>query len=216
MTRRDADEAGTLFSDLALRTVARLRLNGNPHAGGRVVLVTSARTGEGKTFVACGLATHCAAHGKNRVLLVDANFDHPMLGKLYGCPDASGFAEVLLAGGRRDVPLYPGAVPGLEILHAGKSARRGLLFNPEAVSSFLSTASRTFPLTVVDGPILRGGGVNLAAGVDGVVMVVDSSRTRREVVAGTLTDLGAPRERLLGVVLNKRVRHIPRLLYRFL
>ena len=58
--------------------------------------------------------------------------------------------------------------------------------------------------------------IRLAGMLDGVLLVVETERIRREVarhVAGQLSQSGAT---LLGVVLNKRQQHVPHWLYRTL
>jgi len=51
---------------------------------------------------------------------------------------------------------------------------------------------------------------------DGVVLVVESERTRSEVVDHALDRLKSAGAEILGVVLNKREFHIPKGIYRFL
>jgi Mrp family chromosome partitioning ATPase len=52
--------------------------------------------------------------------------------------------------------------------------------------------------------------------VDGVVFVVESNKTRAEVVDQALKRLKARGANIKGLVLNKRVFHVPNFVYRFL
>ncbi|MFB3123892.1 MAG: cobalamin biosynthesis protein CobQ, partial [Candidatus Binatia bacterium] len=56
----------------------------------------------------------------------------------------------------------------------------------------------------------------LCAKVDGVVLVVESGRTRRQVAFNAKKQLEEAGGKLLGVVLNKRRYYIPEFIYRWL
>ena len=59
-------------------------------------------------------------------------------------------------------------------------------------------------------------GCILASVVDAVVFVVESDRTRSEVVDHAIENLRSRGAKILGIVLNKRVFYIPNYIYRFL
>ena len=93
------DEIAHTFSQLSLHLFAMLRERGRKEAGTRplTVSVTSAQPREGKTLIAQGLALHAAALGEFRILLVDANFDTPMLARRFsgeGKTDFQTFFEM--------------------------------------------------------------------------------------------------------------------------
>lgn len=71
--------------------------------GVRVIAVTSARPGEGKTTCAANLALALAEDTMTRVLLVDANLPRPALGRLFGFTPAESLVEQIA----RFLDLYP-------------------------------------------------------------------------------------------------------------
>lgn len=75
-----------------------------------------------------------------------------------------------------------------------------------------------FDLVVLDLPAAEVSGACLQIGpqCDGMLVVLESARTRKPVVAQLLQDLQAVHVRLLGAVLNKRSFHLPAKLYRWL
>src|SRR5215471_14436766 len=77
-------------SRAATYRVLRHRLSqlGDP----RVILVTSAQAGEGKTVCAANLAIALGECGRARVLLVEGNLRMPSLGELFGFVPAECFA----------------------------------------------------------------------------------------------------------------------------
>lgn len=61
----------------------------------KTILVTSAATGEGKSFIAANLALTLSLQGK-QVLLLEANFRRPSLSYFFGLPPLPGLAEILI------------------------------------------------------------------------------------------------------------------------
>jgi len=75
-----------------------------------------------------------------------------------------------------------------------------------------------FDLIVLDLPAAADSGACMQIGplCDGVLVVLESARTRKPVVSQMLQDLQAVHVRVLGAVLNKRSFHLPARLYRWL
>jgi protein-tyrosine kinase len=92
----------------------------NPLAS-RIILVTSARPGEGKTFTSINLALALAYEKDARVLLMDADAYRQSLMKYLGISAARGWLETVSekASGLDDVVLETN-VPGLSVLPTGK------------------------------------------------------------------------------------------------
>src|SRR5205085_10752200 len=61
----------------------------------RVVMVTSATAGEGKTTLASHLATSLARSGR-KTLLLDGDLRRPTIHELFELPMQPGFSEILL------------------------------------------------------------------------------------------------------------------------
>jgi len=72
----------------------------------RVVAVTSARPGEGKTTCALNLALAMAEDSMTRVLLIDANLRRPALPDIVEAPRTSSLADARIRSGARG-PVYP-------------------------------------------------------------------------------------------------------------
>ena len=59
---------------------------------GRLIMVTSARPGEGKTFTSINLALAFASEKDVKALLVDVDTQHPGLPKIFGIPGDQGIS----------------------------------------------------------------------------------------------------------------------------
>lgn len=89
-------------------------------AGSNLVMVTSALSGDGKTFTAFNLALSIARERDCSVMLVDADMPKRHLTKLLGLGETKGLSDVLLDG-KLDwhSAVFPTDIDGLTILPSG-------------------------------------------------------------------------------------------------
>ena len=176
---------------------------------GRVVLVSSAHAGEGKSFVAWRLAHALAEQQAGDVVWVDAAFDTPPAETDISRRGAAGFSEIMTLGSLQGLAPAGGGPDRLWRLGRGVLAQRSLLLQPDAVRKGLMALRAGFALAVLDAPSLGGCGALLAE-VDAVVMVADSRQTSRQAALQALAAAHIGPDRIAGVVLNRRPRAIPR------
>lgn len=214
MTAVDPSELTLQMDELAHRLLLTFPKNGERPP---TLLFTSARTGEGKTTLASAAAQAMARLAGQPVLLADANPYRPQLHARFGL-DATqpGLFDLLRGDTVENRLLASQARPGqATVLTAGAAPDAALLFRDTGIQRVCDLA-HAYRCVVFDGGTVKLGGSGLGQHVDGVVMVIDSSSTRREVVQGSMAAMRLPAGRWVGAVLNKRVQHIPRLLYRSL
>ena len=180
-----------------------------PPLCGRVILVSSARPGEGKSFVAQGLAHALAEQQDGDVVWVDAAFDTPPVETDISRRGAAGLSEIMTLGSLQGLAPAGAGPDRLWRLGRGVLAQRSLLYRPDAVRKGLMALRAGFALTVLDAPSLDACGALLAE-VDACVMVVDSRHTSRQAAQQALADAHLGPDRLAGLVLNHRPRPIPR------
>ncbi len=180
-----------------------------PASPGRVILVSSARAGEGKSFVARGLAHALAEQQDGDVVWVDAAFDTPPAETDLWRRGAAGLSEIMMLGSLQGLAPAGAGPDRLWRLGRGVLAQRSLLYRPDAVRKGLKALRAGFALTVLDAPSLGACGALLAE-VDACVMVVDARRTSRHAAQQALADVRLGPDRLAGLVLNHRPRPIPR------
>ncbi len=160
-----------------------------------LVMVTSTRPAEGKTYTAINLALSLALEEEIDVLLADADAPRPKVRAHLGIADGPGLTDCILGGSRtpRETAL---AAEGarLEVLREGAPvARAGELFaSPEAQQFFvgLSTASPE-RLIILDAPpvLATAEAAILARHVDEIVFVVEADATPEPAVAAALDEL---------------------------
>jgi capsular exopolysaccharide synthesis family protein len=185
----------------ALRTVL-LREAGSD--GGRVVLVTSAVAGEGKTTLASHLAGSLARAGR-KTLLIDGDLRAPAVHQLFEVPMQPGFSEVLLAEVEAADAVQPTTIDGLSVMAAGQWDRTVLhALARDGIEGVLEKLRQEFDFLVVDShPVLAAtDSLLLAQRVDAVILsVLRTVSQMPQVYAASqrLTGLGV---RVLGAVVN--------------
>jgi capsular exopolysaccharide synthesis family protein len=172
--------------------------------GLRLVMVTSAVSGEGKTTLASHLAGSLARAGR-RTLLVDCDLRRPSAHQLFEIASHPGLSEVLLG----EVPVAEAvcatAVPGLWLLPAGQWDRAVLrALAGEEVQKVFAALRQHYDFIIIDShPVLQAAdSLLIGLHVDGVIMALmrDLSRMPRVSLAcQRLSDLGI---RVLGAVVN--------------
>src|SRR5262249_8955280 len=90
-----------------------------PTKNANVIMVTSARPGEGKSFVACNLAMRIASERDIKVVLIDGDCQNPAMPRIFGLDFEKGFfdlladpgldlADVMLQTNFRNLAIIPG------------------------------------------------------------------------------------------------------------
>ena len=181
----------------------------DPLQSGRVILVSSTGAGEGKSFVAQGLAHALAEQQQGDVVWVDAAFDRPPADADIFRRGASGLSEIMTLGSLQGLAPAGAGPDRLWRLGRGVLAQPALLQRPDAVRKGLLALRAGFALTVLDAPALSGCGALLEE-VEACVLVVDARRTSRTAARRALAESRLGDERLAGLVLNNRPRTLPR------
>jgi capsular exopolysaccharide synthesis family protein len=174
--------------------------------GGRVLVVTSAAGGEGKSVSALNLSLALSASGKGRVLLIDSDLRRPQVHQYLGlnveAQKTRGFSDLLSASGS-DAGPYISRIGDLDVILGGATPVNpvGLLASSRT-RELLAQLRKDYRLIVLDSPpIVPIADSHVLAGLaDGVVMVVRARQTQRELFRRAIESLGSAL--VLGVVLN--------------
>lgn len=169
----------------------------------RSLLVTSSRSGEGKSTTAVALAADFARFGK-RVLLVDADLRLPSLHKAMGGENQAGLVHVLT--GKLPLDEAVRLVGDVTLLTSGPIPPNPTeLLSPMAMTAFLKKAGVQFDIIVLDGPPVMGlaDAPQLARAAEATVLVVEASRAGRSHAKTAIRRLRAAGGGLIGVVLTK-------------
>jgi len=121
----------------------------------RLVLVTSAVGGEGKTSLSSMLATSMARSGR-RTLLIDGDFRRPMVHHLFDQPPGPGFCDLIRDESGIDDVIRPTGVTNLWILPVGNHDEHTmLLLSQPRTRALFDRLREQFEFVVVDSaPVL--------------------------------------------------------------
>ena len=169
-----------------------------------LVMVTSARQGEGKSFTALNLAGSIARSRTGRALLVDADIGLNALTLQLGLKDQPGLHDLIADATLRPDPfVLETEVPGLHFLPMGHPAR--VRNGTQPVGAALERLARRYvdSVIVLDTPpaLSTSDPHAIAPHVAQVVLVVEAERTQRGEVEAALDLVRACSS--VSAVLNK-------------
>jgi receptor protein-tyrosine kinase len=174
---------------------------------GNTVMVTSARPGEGKSFVALNLAMSLASERDLFVLLLDSDHYNDSIPNMLGVQVERGLVDVLLDDSLDvgDVILKTN-IPNLSILPSGRRHAHGTeLLSSQRMSRVIREVGSRYPnrIIVIDAPpVLASTGTSiLASHVGQIIMVVEQNRTGWRLVERSLSRLSDCSD--ISFVLNK-------------
>ncbi len=170
----------------------------------RVVMITSAVSGEGKTSLASHLATSLARSGL-RTLLIDADLRSPSIHRLFNLPADAGLSEVLRGEVECADAIAATAIDELKVLTAGKCDRQTIrLLSQGSLGPLFVRLKEQFDFVIVDtSPILLvADGLIIAQQADAALFSIFrdvSSKTKVAAASERLRSLGV---RILGAVVT--------------
>jgi capsular exopolysaccharide synthesis family protein len=199
----------------------RRRLAPSPnHPAIKAVMVAATTHGEGATTTSAILASMLARSGHSKILLVDANLRTPALDGVFNEAESpEGLTDVIVSDKPIETAIYQTNFSNLFLLPVGRPhSSPSYLFDGDPISSLLTTLKERFDFIIFDGAPLDGYSESffLASKVDGVILVVEAERTKKQVVKKIKKELEWGPINLLGVVLNKKKNYIPAVIERFL
>jgi polysaccharide biosynthesis transport protein len=201
---------GTVGHNLLTESVDSTRalllsdVHGRGAGKGRMILVSSAQSGEGKTFLSTHLGVSLAQAGL-RVLLVDADMRRPTAHRVLDVKRSPGLADIL--GGRVGFQAVVQTFDhGLHFVPAGtwdQAARIGLS-GQEWGRFATEIRSREYDIILIDSPPLLpvADGLIIAPKVDGVLIAVMHDVSRVVAVQTACQRLAAVGAKILGVVFS--------------
>ncbi len=162
----------------------------------RVIVITSASPGEGKSTTAINIALALAEAGHD-VVLVDGDLRRPSIDKRLDVVGGVGFSTVLNGTATLSEVLQQTTFPNLTALTSGATPPNpSELLGSQVAKNALNELRERFDFVIVDSaPLLAvTDGAILSANADGALIMCRYGRTKRDTLAraiGNLTDVGA-------------------------
>jgi capsular exopolysaccharide synthesis family protein len=168
----------------------------------RVIMVTSANGGEGKTSLACHLAASLARAWR-RTLLIDADLRNPAAHRQFDIQPEPGLSEVLRGEAELDDAIRPTSISRLWLLPAGEWDSHAIqALAQKEVAQIFDRLKRQYDFIVMDSsPVLPvADALSLAQHADGVIVSVLVDVSRAPAVHAATQRLAALGARVLGTV----------------
>ena len=171
----------------------------------KVILVTSAMEGAGKTMVACNLAASIAQGVDPYALLIDTDIRKACVHRMLGFEPSEGLSEYLQADEPLSKYLIRTPMMKLTVLPAGRSVGNPAeLLTSDKMRLFFKEARERYPdrFIIVDSPPvnLAAETSSLAQNVDAVVFVVRYGYSNQDLIEEAIAKVGE--DKVLGIVFN--------------
>jgi capsular exopolysaccharide synthesis family protein len=171
----------------------------------KVLSITSALPGEGKSYTVYNLGLAFAAAGI-KVLILDADLRRPRQHALFRVTREDGLADVLVGLKPFDEALIAHPVePNLTLMPAGRhSPLAAELLGSGEIEKVIEAARKRFDLVLVDNPpsLAVADAIIVGTHCDGTIGVLRAGRTSRKALQRFVQTLARNRIHLLGLVIE--------------
>ncbi|HTN11446.1 MAG TPA: hypothetical protein VL154_10800 [Acetobacteraceae bacterium] len=177
---------------------------------GNLLMVTSSRPGEGKSFTALNLSGSIAQHTQREVLLVDMDAKQHSLSDQLGLGDRPGLIDLAAdAAMRIEDTVLRTAIPNLSFMPVGRRRGEGSDVGEGTVArpmtSLIERMGRRFPnhLVILDAPpcLSTSDPSTIAPFVGQIVLVIEAEKTQKSEVMASLDLIKACQT--VSLMLNK-------------
>jgi protein-tyrosine kinase len=172
----------------------------------RLIMVTSARPGEGKTFISLNLALAFASERDVKALLVDVDTQHSSLQTILGISSELGIVDVLAGNHELSEALIQTNIPNLMVLPSGRGGPHvPELFSSNQMAILMAEMTRRFAdrYIIIDTPpcMASSDAAALAHLVGQIVFIVEAHHTQQMEIEASLSMLSACSR--ISLLLNK-------------
>jgi polysaccharide biosynthesis transport protein len=192
------------FSE-SIRTIRSAIILANMEQPPRVILVTSAAPGEGKSTMALALARASAQAGVS-TLLLDCDWRRPSLHTIMGMRNDVSLLDMFQGKTEVEGLIQTDSVAGVSFIAGRQEVHNpNDLLGGRDMKVFLNRALTRYELIVLDSPpvMAASDAVVLSRLVDATLFVVRWGTTRRQVVVNAIRILQKAEARFAGVVISR-------------
>ena len=170
----------------------------------QVILVTSSAAKEGKTLISSNLAV-AMAQGGGRTLILDCDMRRPRMNKIFSLPRDPGMSNILVGESSWEAMVRPTPVDKLWFIPSGPiPPNPAELVSSDLMEEIIGQMRGQYDRIIIDSPPVTAvtDSVALSRLVDGLVLVIKTGVTSRDIINSTVRSLKEINAKILGVVLN--------------
>jgi protein-tyrosine kinase len=183
----------------------------------KTIMFTSTAHGDGSSFTAVSFATTLVRDFGLNVLLIDANLRRPSLHEIFNIDNHQGLSNILAQEEDKTFFVKKVGHGRLYLIPCGKKKSEPTnLFESNRFEKTLKTMRERFDFVILDVPPVNSyaESIVIATKVDGVILVLESDKTRQQVALRAKQEMEKAGAKVLGVILNKRKHYIPEWIYK--
>lgn len=170
---------------------------------GKVLLITSAEPGDGKSTISKNLAISLCQDNKN-VLIIDGDLRKPSIHKLFRISNYSGLSEILIGEKTLSNSIHK-INPKLSVLTSGLTPPNSAeLLDSDEMNSIINSVKNYYDYIIIDTTPLElvADAQILASKVDGVILVAKIEKTRKDSLMNCKKLINKIGGNIIGIVLN--------------
>lgn len=170
----------------------------------QVLMVSSAGPGEGKSTTITNLAV-TFAQSEKKVVLIDADLRKPTAHHTFSISNRLGLSTVISQQCSLEEVIQVSDIPNLDVITSGAiPPNPAEMMNSKRMTAVIDRLREMYDIILIDTPPLLAvtDAQIVATKSDGVILVVDQGRVKREIAGKAVKNLESVNARILGVVLN--------------
>ncbi|OMF32592.1 capsular biosynthesis protein [Paenibacillus sp. FSL H8-0548] len=170
----------------------------------QVIMVSSAGPGEGKSTTITNLAV-TFAQSEKKVVLIDADLRKPTAHHTFSISNRYGLSSVVSQQCSLEESIQLTNVPNLDVVTSGPiPPNPAEMMNSKRMTLILERLRQLYDIVLIDTPPLLAvtDAQIVAAKSDGVLLVVDQGKVKRDIASKAVKSLESVNAHILGVVLN--------------
>ena len=169
----------------------------------KVIVVTSANPGEGKTFTSSNLAL-TLAQGNKKVILIDCDFRKPNIHRRFKISNSIGLSEILVSEENHSLSIKT-YNDNLDIITSGHMPPNPVeALACDKMSNYIEELKEEYDYIILDSPpvLFVSDSQVLAAKADGTILVVKNNKTKKNEIKEAYLRLKSVNANIIGTVLN--------------
>jgi len=183
----------------------------------KTIVFTGTAHGVGCTTTAAGFANTMAQYCRLNVLLIDVNIRFPRLHEVFNIEHNQGLTD-LLTNGEEKISVFKKMGHGnLYLIPCDKKASvPQATFESTRFARILKLMREKFDYVILNAPPVNSYAETkvIVKKVDGVMLIIESGKTRKQVAIKAKQELENAGAKVLGVIVNRRKHYIPEWIYK--
>ncbi|MDQ8738342.1 CpsD/CapB family tyrosine-protein kinase [Paenibacillus sp. LHD-38] len=170
----------------------------------QVLMVSSAGPGEGKSTTITNLAV-TFAQSEKKVVLIDADLRKPTAHHTFSISNRWGLSSVISQQSSLEEVIQVTDIPNLDIITSGAiPPNPAEMMGSKRMTAIIDQLRGMYDIILIDTPPLLAvtDAQIVATKSDGVILVVDQGKVKRDIAGKAVKNLESVNARILGVVLN--------------